>query len=111
MPLELAGIGIESDYGTAVKVIPGPGIAVPIGSRVSRAPERQIRRGVIGTGFPDRCTAVFPRVAGPGFVAGLAGSGDCVEAPAFLTGVDVECGEKPANAELAARRAFNYFVF
>ena len=53
---------------------------------------------------------MFPRVAGPGFVARLAGSGNGVEAPDLLAGLGVVSGDEAANAVLAAGGADDHFV-
>ena len=54
---------------------------------------------------------MLPGVAGPRFVAGFPGTGNRVEAPDFLAGIDVPRGDEPTDAEFAARGAGDDLVF
>src|SRR5262249_58994348 len=69
------------------------------------ARERKIGSGIVGAGFPNGRPAVYPRIAGPGFVAWLARPRHGVEAPNLLAGIRVPCADKPADAEFAAGNA------
>src|SRR2546429_6807191 len=107
MPFELAGIGINGDDGGAVEVISNAIVAVIVGTGVAGAPHGEVRLGIIGTGNPDRSSAMqvsivgFAVLAEPGFVPGLAGSGNRVEAPDLLTGVHVVGSEEAAGTMVA----------
>src|SRR6185503_4589763 len=101
----LAGVDVERDDAVAVEVVAEPPAAVPIGRRIARAPEREVRLGIVRGGVPDRGATRAPRVAGPRVVAGLAGARDRVEAPDFLAGLRIERRDVSANSHVAAARA------
>src|SRR6185503_20259068 len=106
----LAGVDVERDDAVAVEVVAEPAAAVPVGRRVTRAPEREVRLGIVRGGVPDRGAARAPRVAGPRVVAGLAGARDRVEAPNFLARLRVERRDVAADSHVAAARAYDDFV-
>src|SRR2546429_5684758 len=102
MPFELAGIGIDGDDGGAVEVVSNAVVAVIVGTGVAGAPHGEVRLGIIGTGNPDWGSAVqvsvvgFAVLADPGFIPGLAGSRNRVEAPDLLASVHVVGSEEAA---------------
>src|SRR5262245_34230073 len=54
---------------------------------------------------------MHPRVAAPGFVSGLAGSGNGIESPYFLARIHIPGGDKSTHAELAASGTRDDLVF
>ena len=110
VPLQLSGIRIERHDAVGVEIVARPQIRVPVRTGIPDAPERQVRRRIVGRRHPQRSAAGLPRVAFPGFVAGLAGPGNRVEAPDFLSGARVECRDKTADAVFAAADADEHLV-
>src|SRR4029077_7518626 len=74
IPLQLSGIGIESQNAIGVEVIAGPLSGIPVGARIAGAPIRQIEIGIVRARNPDGRASVLPIIPVPGFVAGLAGT-------------------------------------
>src|SRR5205809_7713239 len=74
VPLQFAGIGVESDHGAAVEIVAIAFVAVPVWSRISNTPIDEIQIRIIGTGDPNRRAAMFPRVSvrRPGLVSGFS---------------------------------------
>ena len=111
MPLERAGVRVECDHRVGVQVVAGALIGVPVRTRIADAPVGEIEFRVVRPGDPHRATAVFPGVAGPGIVPGLAGSWNRVEAPRFFSRFRVEGRDEAADAELGPADADDHFVF
>src|SRR5213080_2702211 len=86
VPLQLAGIGVESDHGAAVEIVAIAFVAVPVWSRISNTPIGEIQIRIVGTRDPNRGAAMFPRVSvrRPGLVSGFSGTRDGVKAPNFF---------------------------
>ena len=94
---------------------------VVVGAWIAGSPVRQVQLGVIGAGQPHRATAVLPRfriaVGGriwwtrlPGFVPGLAWTGNRVEAPDFLSRVCIQRRDEAPNALVASGRPNQHHV-
>ncbi len=105
MPLERAGVGVESEDGVGIEVVPGPLVWIPVRPWIPSPPVRQIEGRIVGAGHPDRAPARLPGVSLPRVVAGLAGSGNGVKAPDFLAGARIMRSHEAADAELAAADA------
>src|SRR5262245_121042 len=101
MPLQLTGVDVERDDAVAVEVVAEPPAAVPVGRRIARAPEAEVRLGIVGGRVPHGGAAGAPRLAGPRVVAGLAGARDRVEPPDFLARLRIERGDVAANHHVA----------
>ena len=110
VPLQLAGVGVERDDAVAVQVVAEPRAAVPVGRRIAGAEEHEVRLGVVGAGVPDAGAAGLPRLARPGLVARLAGTGNRVEAPDLLAGLRVERRDVAADRAVAAAGADDHLV-
>ena len=102
IPVELAGIGIQGEQRVAVEVVTGAAFAAIGRGRIAGGPEDLVGSGVVGAGVPCRRAADFPGVCFPGIVAGLAGTGDGVEAPAALAGGGIVSVNEAADAVFAA---------
>ncbi len=110
MPLELSGVGVERDHRVGVEVVAGPEIGIPVRTGIADTPVGQVERRIVGGRHPRRSAAGLPGVAAPGFVAGLAGSGNGVEAPHFLSRARIEGRDEAADAVLAAAEADEHLV-
>ncbi len=110
VPLQLAGVGVERDDAVAVEVVAKPRRAVPVRRRVAGAEEHEVRLGIVGARVPHADAAGLPRVARPGLVARLAGSGNRVEAPDFLAGLRIERRDVAADRAVAAAGADDHLV-
>src|SRR6185369_8798108 len=96
VPLELAGVGVESKHGRSIEIVARTCLApVVVWSWVSGAPEHEVPFGVVGTGHPAAATTEFPGVAGPAFRVILDG----VELPRFLTGSRIESEDLALDRE------------
>src|SRR6185503_15165145 len=95
-------IGIESDHGIGIKIVAQTNIPVGVGLRIPDAPECQVRLCVVGSGRPDAGATGLPRLAGPRFIARLAGAGNVVEPPDFLAGLCVVGCEEPAYGAVSS---------
>ena len=104
MRRDLAAGDVERDHGRGIQVVAAAGCADPR-PRVARAPVRDPRCGIIVAGEPRRHAAVFPCIAGPGFVPRFARPRDRIGLPHGFPGSGVECRDKPADAEFAAGNA------
>src|SRR6516164_6591503 len=111
MPLQLSGVGIECYDRTRIKVVAGPWISIPIRAGIACAPVNKVEIGIVACWRPDRTSAVLPRIAAPGRMAGFAWFGDDVEAPFLIAVLCIECGDITADAVLASGRTKNDFVF
>src|SRR6516162_4914003 len=98
---DLAGRGVEGDCRGSVIIVTRALIAHPRPA-ITRAPERQIGRGIVGAADPHRPAAGLPLVAvGPGFAAGLAGRRHRIGLPQRLAGLCVKSRDKAANQSLS----------
>ena len=102
VPFELAGVAIERHERTGVEVVAAARIGIPVGTGIADAPVDQVGFGIVGAGDPGGAAAGLPGVAGPGFVAGFAGSGNGVEAPRAAAGLRVVGIDEAADAGFAA---------
>src|SRR6185312_17283668 len=87
-----------------VEVIARTPVRIEIRSRIARAPEHQIRLGVIAARDPRRPAAVPPRIVAPGFGPRLTRRGDRVESPRLFAGLRIECRNEAADSVFGARR-------
>src|SRR6266705_3673720 len=112
MPLQLAGVEVERNDGTAVKIVAAAIVAIPIRTWVSDAPIGKVEVRIIRTGHPNGSAAMFPgiRVRRPGFMTWFARAGNGVKAPGFLSGLCIVGCDETADAVLAAGRADDDFV-
>src|SRR5262249_37647988 len=53
MPFEFPGIHIKSPPRAAVQIVPAAIIAIPVRTRVSNSPIRQVEIGIVSAGYPD----------------------------------------------------------
>src|SRR5215467_2009938 len=83
VPGEFSGFGVEGDDRVRVKIAARPGIIVEVRRWISPGDVEQVLLRVIGKRSPQRTPSVFSgrRIGPPGFRAGLAVSGNNVEAP------------------------------
>src|SRR4029077_355744 len=109
VPLDLAGVSVESNGAVSVEVVAWPISTVPVRPWIADAPIDQIELGVVRAGNPGRPAARLPGVVTilPAVVAGLALSRDRVGAPHLLAGLQIGSGEPTANSVLGTRNAGN----
>src|SRR5438552_3186624 len=110
MPARLAGLDVDRDERARVEIVALARIAVPVGTRIARAPVEQLQRGIVRAGQPRRAAAVHPAVAGPRLAAGFAGRWHREEAPDLLAGLRIVRVEESANARLAAADADDHLA-
>src|SRR5262249_57828778 len=110
MPLELAGVRIERDYGGAVEVVALALVAVIVGAWVTGGPVQQLDLGVVGSGEPGGGAAVLDRPAHPGLRSRLAPRGDRPEPPGMLACGSLVGVHKSTDAFIATRYARNHQV-
>src|SRR5262249_17923261 len=84
---------------------------IEIGRRVSGAPVNEIEFGIVRTGHPWSTAAVFPALALPCLVAGLARTRNHVEAPCQSSGCDVKRREIATERAVTAVFSDDDFVF
>src|SRR5438445_9464424 len=111
MPLQLSGIGVESQHAARVEIVAGAYVAVHVRSGISGAPVDQVQFRIVGAGDPSGSAAARPGVAAPGFPSGIVRSGDGVEAPEAFSGGDVVSVNETAHAELSAGDPDDDLVF
>ncbi len=105
VPVQLAGVGVEREQGIGVEVVAGASFAAIRRRGISGGPENLIRGGIVGPRIPCRCATDLPRIAFPGVVAGLSGTGNGVETPFALAGIGVVGIDESADAILSAGNA------
>ena len=122
MPLQPAVVRVQRDDRVGVEVVAGPLLVVPVGSGVADAPIRQVQRGIVRAGHPDRTAAVLPRfriaerrrrgrTRLPRITARFVRRGNRVEAPCFPAAPRVEGRNEPADPILAAADTDDDLVF
>ena len=111
MPLEFAGVGVESEDAIGIEIVARAAAAVEIGPGVAGGPVDDIEGGIVRTGGPGGGTAHFGGEVTPGVRAGFAFAGDGPEAPGFFPGVGVERSDEAALAATAAGDADEDAVF
>src|SRR4030095_13324225 len=108
-----AGVGVERDNRSGVKVVAFARRTVVIRTGIAGAPVGQVQLRIVGARHPDRSAASLPRLligAAPGGVARVVGSRSGVEAPHLLAGVDVVGVDEAADAVLGAGDAGDHLV-
>ena len=103
IPFELAAVGVQRDNRLGIKVVSSSRLAVEVRRRVPDAPVEQVQFGIEAPREPRRSAAGLPRIAGPGFVAGLTRTRNRVEPPQPFSRRGVE-GVQPAVESVVARR-------
>src|SRR6185437_11052937 len=100
MPLDLAGVGIESQRAVGIEVVAGTVGVVPVRSRVADTPDQGVGRGIIAAGHPGRAAAAGSSVLRvlPSVAAGLALARDGVGAPDLLLGIEIGRRDPAADA-------------
>ena len=111
IPLELSSVGIKRKDRVAVEIVADAVATVVAGRGIARRPVKKIQLRIIAAGDPGRSTTCLPRVAGPGFMAGFAGAGNGVEAPATTSGVGVVRLDETTDTVVATRDANDDFIF
>ena len=111
VPFELAGIGVDGKDGTGVEVVAHAHFAVDIGTGVAYGPIEGIEIGIVTAGEPHAAGAVFPAIAGPCFVAGLARRGDSVEMPELPAGGGIVGFKETDDAVFTTGDAGDDFIF
>ena len=110
MPLQNAGIRVQSHHAVAVKIVAAPRVAIPVGPRISNAPVGQVQFRIIRTRNPHRSAARLPRIARPRVIAFLTRARNRVEPPDVFAGIYVIGINVSANPVFAARHAHNNFI-
>src|SRR5690606_11500565 len=82
------------------QVVTDAHVAVEVRTGVADGPVEQVGFLVVGTGDPGRATAILPRFAGPGVIAGFARAGDGVGLPHRGARVRVDRRDPAAHAIL-----------
>src|SRR5436190_22305206 len=110
MPARLAGLDVDRDERARIEIVALARIAVPVGTRIARAPVEQLQRRIVRAGEPRRAAAVHPAVAGPRLAARLAGRRYRPEAPPRLAAPRVVRVEEAADARFAAADPDDHLV-
>ena len=101
VPAQLAGGRIKGNERTAVQVVAGAIVAVPVRGRIAGAPVEQVQLRVVRPAQPRGSPARLPAVAAPRVVPLLAGSRHRVEPPQAPSGPGVVGVEEAAHAGFA----------
>ena len=104
IPLELSGLGVESQDAVGVKVVALALVAVVFGGGIAGGPVDGIELGVVGAGEPGRRSAMLDACALPGLRFRLARQRHRPEAPDFFAGGLIVGGDETARAAFAASR-------
>src|SRR5919197_5132888 len=95
MPVELAGLGVESDNGTRVEVIARSFVTTIHWTRIANPHIDQVQFRIVGPRQQGGATAVLPGIAAPGLMAGLAWPGNRIEPPHPFPGLEVVGVDEP----------------
>ena len=71
VPGQLAGVDVQRDDGVGVEVVAGTRLRIVDRDRIAGAPDRELRRRIVGAGLPEAAAAGLPGVVRvlPGFAA------------------------------------------
>src|SRR5262249_22014990 len=93
---------MQRNYAVGEKVVAGAFITGESWGRITDPPIKEIKRRVITSGNPGSTATAFPSFVLPRLVASFTRTGNGFELPLLLASRDVICGEKAANAIIAA---------
>ena len=116
VPLELSCIGIQRDHRRAIQVVAHAIVTVVVGTRITRAPHGEVGLRIVRAGHPNRCAAVQIRIVGlavlaePRLISRLTRTRYRVEAPHFVTRVDIVGRKETSHTMLAAGDTGDHFV-
>src|SRR3954462_6108892 len=91
IPLELAGIGIESEHAIGVKIVAGARSTIEIRRWIAGSPIDRVQIGIVPARHPSCTAAAQIHVSGPTGCAELARPWDGPEAPRFFARRSIEC--------------------
>ncbi len=112
IPGQLAGVDVQRHHGVGVEVVARTRLRIVNRHRIAGAPDRELRRGVVGTGLPEAAPAGLPGVVRilPGFAARVARLRHDVPAPELLAGSRVERGDPAAGFRVARAIGDNHLA-
>src|SRR5215510_10623767 len=110
---DLAILAVDRDRRVGVEIVAGSRLRIVDRDGISGAPDRELRRRVVGAGLPQSAAAGLPGIGLvlPGLAAGIAGLRHHVPAPELVAGLGVERGKPAAGLGVAGAVGDQHLAF